>query len=87
MDLANALYTIENNEEQENAELGYDIIESTGAEIQAIFFTEEYYNLYKTDQGYYVYPTVISGEEEKGKQAMLLDEFIKGGPMSRFSAS
>ena len=78
MDLANALYTIENNEEQENAELGYDIIESTGAEIQAIFFTEEYYNLYKTDQGYYVYPTVISGEEEKGKQAMLLDEFIKG---------
>ena len=38
MDLANALYTIENNEEQENAELGYDIIESTGAEIQAIFF-------------------------------------------------
>ena len=77
MDLENTIYAIENNEEQANAELGYDIIESTGSNIQAIFFTDEYYNLYKTEQGYYVYPIVIREEEEKGNQAILLDDFIR----------
>ena len=60
------------------AEMGYDIVEAMGADIQAIFCLEHDHRVaLKTDKEIYVYPAYNINEPEKGNQAMPLEKFIR----------
>ncbi len=62
----------------EYAKQGYDVVASMGgAMIQAIFGTVDDYVVINTNEGNFIYPVGIIGEEEKGYQAILMEDYIK----------
>ena len=65
-----------NDREWDYAQQGYDLLTSMGEQVQAIYFTQDNYNLFRTEGGYYLYPVQIRGEAHKGSQAVKLDDYI-----------
>ena len=65
-------------QEWEYAKQGYAVVASMGgAMIQAIFCTADDYVIINTNEGNYIYPVAIAGEEEKGYQAIPMEDYIK----------
>lgn len=65
-------------QEWEYAKQGYAVVASMGgAMIQAIFCTADDYVIINTNEGNYIYPVGIAGEEEKGYQAIPMEDYIK----------
>ena len=69
-------YLINYKRQLEYAEEGYEMLKNKGRQVKTIRQTANIHDavLFNTDQGYYVYPVVIKGEESKGKQMVPLDE-------------
>ena len=65
-------------QEWEYAKQGYAVVASMGgAMIQTIFCTADDYVIINTNEGNYIYPVGIAGEEEKGYQAIPMEDYIK----------